>query len=323
MAKELNKRVIDTIYKYLPEDKNIISFLMDLLNLGRESAYRRVRSDIPFTFSEISRISLALGFSIDEVVEKKDDRIFFDLQSPKDASPSESFYNMILQHHDLIMRLYNAENTEILISQNHLSSVLSIYYDHLFKFMYYKWCHQINKVPLNFYLADTVVPEEIVSIYKKIRYYGPRINNNTYIIDKNIYLNTVKEIQYFYQRKLISDEELNHLKKDLLAHIETLETYIRDGVNKEGYTFNYYLSLFEIESNVSYLEYDGKTESHLWLYATNPIIIKSPEVCAIHKAWLESLIKYSIQIAKSNELMQAEYFNQQYEYINNIDKIMY
>jgi len=325
MNKELNERVVNAIHKYLPKDKSIVSYLMDTLDLGRESAYRRVRNEISFTFEEISALSLNLGYSVDEIIgADKKNRVFFDLQSTRSTDPAEAFLIMIKQNHNLIMRLYHAEQTEIIISLNHMSSVLSIYYDNLFKFFYFKWCHQINRVPFNFYFADNEVPPEIIDIYKETVVYGGMINNNIYILDKNVYLNTIREIQYFYQRKLLSLEELLLLKEDLLHQINVHEEYVRAGINENSFRLDYYLSQFEIESNVSYLEYDGNIETHFWIHqATNPIIIKDKEVGDIYKTWLISLKKYSIQMSKSNELLQAEFFNQQHEYLDNMDKIMY
>ncbi|MDH6355347.1 hypothetical protein M2132_001688 [Dysgonomonas sp. PH5-45] len=78
----------------------------------------------------------------------------------------------------------------------------------------------------------------------------------------------------------------------------------------------FYVSDLNINSNSSYLSWNGKASSSFNLLFFNRIIIHKPEICNAHKEWLLSLKKYSTLISGSNEMAQAQYLKKQREYIN-------
>ena len=41
---------------------------MDILYLGKEATYRRLRGEVPFTFAEVATISQHMGISLDKIV---------------------------------------------------------------------------------------------------------------------------------------------------------------------------------------------------------------------------------------------------------------
>jgi hypothetical protein len=66
MSKLLTTKNIAAIPKSIkPRD-----YLMKKLSISKESAYRRMRNKVPFTFEEVVTISLDLGFSLDEIAGK-------------------------------------------------------------------------------------------------------------------------------------------------------------------------------------------------------------------------------------------------------------
>lgn len=50
---DISQKLISRILISIPDNINPVLYLMDLLDLSRESAYRRIRGEIPFTFWEI------------------------------------------------------------------------------------------------------------------------------------------------------------------------------------------------------------------------------------------------------------------------------
>jgi hypothetical protein len=319
MDKSLNKIVVSSILENIPSNRKPVDYLMDVIGVGRESVYRRMRSEIPFTFDEISKLSLDLGFSIDEIIgQNKEERIFFDLERNVLFEPQKTFFVMLDKYLNNMIGLHEAKSIESVSAMNRLMILFSIGYDHLFKFFYYRWTHQTHETPLNYYFSEVIIPEEIMSLYNKTRYYSQLMDNNTYIIDKDVFLNTIREIQYYCRRRLISEEELVLLKGDLMEMISTWESQAQKGVSESGTVHNYYLSTLNIESNSVYSAFDGNTVSYFWIYPVSPVTIGNNVMCVMHKKWLDSLKKYSTLITQSNEMAQAEFFNKQREYLHKL-----
>ena len=54
----INESLIATIRSYIQNEKELIPALMSLLNIGKQSVYRRLRNEIPFTLVEASILSI-------------------------------------------------------------------------------------------------------------------------------------------------------------------------------------------------------------------------------------------------------------------------
>jgi hypothetical protein len=317
----MNDLFISKILDDIPSNIKPVDFLMDSLNIGKESAYRRIRGDIPFSFREISALSLKLGFSVDELVGKsKKTRIFFGRQGDASYTPSESFVEMLTNFYQYYVDLYESPKSKVIISMNKIFVVFLIGYDPLFKFYYYKWTYETTDVPLNYGYSEVTIPDEVLSLYHKIKAYLLKTSELTFdfIADRYTFLNIIRDIHYYYKRKLISDEELSVLKKDLNYFNSQTEESLHNGVSKSGSIFNYYLSTINVETNSSYTVINDRVRSDFWMYPINPVIIYDQEICAIHKKWINSLKKYAVLITHSNEVLLADFLNEMNEYVTHL-----
>jgi len=321
MREKQNDLLSTKILECIPENIKPIEFLTELLNIGKESAYRRMRSEIPFTFDEITKLALELDFSVDEIIGKnKEERIFLDLQANSNASHEESFLAMMQEYYKYMELLSNAREKEIYVALNRLCLALVIGYDSLFKLFYYNWKHQTYNVSINDTFADTVIPHEINVIRNQFKLTKSNIYNVHFIIDRDIFQNITRQIQYYYNRKLITDEEIVVLKEDLNLVLKNIETIMQTGCDESGGSASYYLSLLDIETNTNCAVFDGNIASLYWMHPVNSICIVNQEICRMQKRWIEAIKKYSILVTLSNEILQAEFINKQTEYLNNLMK---
>jgi hypothetical protein len=313
----LSARILESI----PDNIKPIEFLTELLNIGKESAYRRMRSEIPFTFEEITKLALELDFSVDEIIGKnKEERIFLDLQVNSSSNHEESFLAMIQEYYKYTELICNAQVKEVLVALNRISFSTLVGYDTLFKLFYYNWKHQTYNISLNEPFCDTVIPPEINAIRQKFKTIKPNLYNVHYIIDRDIFLNIVRKIQYYYNRKLITDDEIIAIRDELNLVLKNIETIMQTGSNETGASAYYYLSLLDVETNTNCATFDGNIASIYWMHPVNAICIINQELCNMQKKWIESIKKYSVLVTLSNEILQAEFINKQIEYLNSLAK---
>ncbi len=321
MEENLNKELANRIFEKIPPQVKPIEYLMTTLGLARESVYRRKRGELSFTFEEIVTLSTELNFSIDEIIGRnKEDKIVFDIQNNALFNPEETFLAMFKSYLNLVRKEFEAKSVETIITQNRVLPIFALKFKHLLKFFYYKWMHQGYQVPLNFYYADVTLPTEIITLKDELISYINQISNYTFIIDPLTYINTFNEILYYYERKLITKDELLILKEDFLSLLKHTESLVLRGVNEFESTYQFYISSLNVESNTFYVKYDDKVESTLWLYYVNPISSNNKAMCATHKRWIDSMKRYSSLITHSNEILQAKFYNEQYRYLENTTK---
>ncbi|MBF0648924.1 MAG: hypothetical protein ACK5KN_02255 [Dysgonomonas sp.] len=317
----INEMLVTSINNSLPEGEKLVSFLMDLLNLSRESAYRRIRNEIPFTFEEVIAISLKLGLSLDEIAgQEQKNRAFFDLPVPKSADPLDVYSEIVDVAAEIYKKMQKSKESEIFFTANQLPFPYYMLYENLSKFYYYKWIHKTQEVPLNFYLSEFSPPSQVSTVHKRYRYAATKVNQVTAILCPSFILSTVKEIIYFYRRRLITKEELFLLQEDLYKVINKLENDTRKGVDENGVKTDLYCSTLNIASNSIWFRHDNETGTQFWTY-TDPITVYNTEVSKRHKMWIDSLLKYSTLISQSNEIQRSEFFNKQNEYVKNIESL--
>jgi hypothetical protein len=316
MRTNLNEILIPTVLESIPTSIKPVAFLMDTLQLSRESVYRRIRGEIPFSIGEVAQLSLALGFSLDELMGgSRKGRAFFDLLSGKNAESPEAFLTMLQKYHDHIENYINVENGKIILALNRLPPTLFVFFNPLFKFIYCKWLHQNEENPSKQSFSDVVVPDELLAVQENIQFSFKKMKNISLIFDPNVFSCITRDIQYFFQRKLINCHELEILKEELYRLIDFFEEIAKTGALEYSSKINIYLSPLYINSNTCYADINGLSESIFWIFTTNPMYVSHSEVCATHKKWLLALQRQSVLITLSNEILQSEFFDKQRKYV--------
>jgi hypothetical protein len=318
MNDDLDKLLINKIFEKLPSDVNPIDYLMKVLHISRKSVYRRKKGELPFNFEEIAVLSKELDFSIDELIAKSNEnQAVFTHKTDILFDPEETFIALLEKYHDFYKKAAQAKSFEGIFTMNRILLIYALNTTHLFKFFYYMWVYQGYDIPLNFRYSDIDLPPEIIDLSEKVWEYERNIGHITIILDELVFKNIFNEIAYYYQRELLTTEELIQLKDELLAYIKRLERIVSLGTNEYGLNYTIYLSKLNIESNSCCFKIDGEIESSFWVFGVSPIYTSNPYVYTSHKKWIDSLKKYSTLISQSNELLQSKLFNEQYNYIVN------
>jgi hypothetical protein len=318
MKNDLDEIIVNTVLKNIPKNIKPVIYLMELLDLSRESVYRRIRRDIPFSMNELTKLSLTLNFSLDEIIEgSKRERIFFDMGLKNQDNSVDSFSAVFQEHSTYINNLSKAKDSHVFMALNYIHPLFTVFFDDLFKFHYFKWLVETQDDLPKIYFSNLVLPQELCALQQKIAEEVKSVRNVSIILSPNINLSIIKDIQYFYQRKLIGKEDLEILRKDLLRMSDFAENVAKTGRLEGGNSqIDIYISILYVNSNTIYLEYDNVSEVHYWIYANNPMVIRNSEIGNIQKKWFLSRKKSSTLITQSNEILQADFFDMQRKLIN-------
>lgn len=316
-------KLVETIKKEESNDVNIISRLKNILNISQQSISRRLRGEIPFTFEEVMKISLAFSFSLDEIIGKH--RIkgtFLDMKwLLEDEMDIVGVYNdLITKSIDKMVYIENDPNALLISARNRLPLNLLLRYENLTKFQYFIGRHQVATKAFNMKFSEIDLSPENKQMMRDYINNHRKIKRIELIIDDNTLLSMIKEITYFYRRKLITDTDIAILQTELFDLVSFVEKFMMEGKNDLGAENICYLSKLDIETNYSYLQFNDQKIVELCIYKEIPAIISDSKVCDIMRKRLESLKKYSTLITGSNELQRTLYLDKQKEYIENIGR---
>jgi hypothetical protein len=319
IEKNLNKKIINEIWSFVPKNKKIVSHLMELLDLSRESIYRRLRGEVPFSIQEIATLSHTLNFSIDEIAcGKSQNRIFFDQFGEISGDSYKSFLSMFDQFYSYLENMLPLDKKEIMLAINQFHPSLLISFEHLFKFIYYKWSHHVHTNPVSKEPFSRVVEAtmDLKTLQKRVKNDLQKMDNIIVIFDSNIFINLIKDIDYYYRRKLIDSSGLGVLRREMSDLINCFEKIAETGFSPNNIKMNLYLSYFNINTNIGYLRFNNIQQSLFWLFSSTPIIMNNSGICEYQQKWLNFLRRQSICISQSNEILQTDYFEKQREYLN-------
>ena len=322
MNNKLQQNLISLIRERVPKEKNLANYLAEKLMLGRESVYRRLRGEIYFTFEEIATLSLDLGFSVDNLIgAKKTENALFNIHMLHSAVCLKIYMNKMAEYGKMFREMSVNPKTKVRVSINSLPYYFHIGYENLSRFRMYKWLHQTQKIGVNDKFADFKLPEEVLETHKTFYEDIHKLPNITIIMDNNIFWSAAKDIEYFYRRGLLSDDDLEILRGELLDIVDVLENAATKGVSRSGAKLSIYYSSVDLEASYLHFESGNKHFAQVRVFSISAIDSYDERLCDIQKQWIESLKKYSVLISGSGEIQRFEYMNKQRGYINKIPKL--
>jgi len=316
---EFNNKLISIINKRIPKKSDQMVLLMNKMAMGREAAYRRLRGDVSFSFAEACIISRELGISLDLIATAKlQENPVFELKiHPADLAHYE--FHKLFEHEDSFDMLTGGSVSIIQTACNIIPYSFFFPYEYLSKFRLFKWRYQTEQKLTPSKFSDIILPE---SVRKKQIELGVKVMEmpeTSLIFDRNMFSSFADEMKYFYDLNLISDEEFEKLKSELILLVEDLEYVAIQGKNNLGMRAWVYLSNIDFDCSYTYVKgIDFELAYMDGIYMMDTIVSSDPQICKIHREWIESLRKYSTLISVSGEMGRKAFFDKEKTYIRNL-----
>lgn len=320
-----NQKLIATIKERLPKKSSQVELLMDVTLLGKEAAYRRLRGEVPFSFTEACMIATHLGISLDSISRAaiRTDKPVFELRTvPQDmASGFVEYYNAILaQEHEWFEKSLELEENStqyVMAAYNSIPHALFFPYPNLSRFRIFKVAYQMQSPSQNTFSRITI-SEEMKERLKKI---SEKIRNRaeiTFVLGRQGFATFVSQVKYFYELHLIVAEDVKILKEELLELISDMEKLAANGKTSEGKNTWIYLSNIDFEDNYIYAKSESSEQAFLDIYQLHSLVSTDPLVCDMQRKWIECLRKFSTLISVSGERERSLFFEKQRDTINEL-----
>lgn len=318
ITNELNTGLVNAVKEKLPSKDNLANALMDILYIGKEAIYRRLRGEVPFTLTEAAVISRKLGISLDKMIGVSfRDNAVFDMNIVSSEKPFEAYYSILEKQVDLFRSVKEDETSEIGTSSNIIPQTLSLKYNMLSKFRLFKWMYQNENIKCK-HFEEMEIPQKMVEKQKEYSDLVSHIHSVDYIWDNMIFSHLVNDIQYFCSIHLITDEDKDMLKEELFLLIDEMEELSARGKSRAGNDVKIYISNINFEATYSYLDTSSTQLSLIRIYSINSITTQDQEMFRGLKEWIQSLKKFSTLISESGEMQRIQFFKQQREIISTL-----
>lgn len=311
-------KLIEEISNKIPQKNKMVSVLTDLLCIEREAVYRRLRGEVPFSFHEVATISRNLSVSIDELVDVTSDNISpFKIRLIEFADPKSDDFSIFEQLYRFISFINNPES-EATQSTNVLPRAFIFRYETLTRFSLFKWQYHYNETTKKRY-SEVVLTSDMQRNYSGYVEACRKLGTIRYILDFRIFDYLVNDLLYFSGIHMITREELQAIKADLMSLLDYMEQLTLTGCDPEsGNPVFFYISNLNFGSCYSYIKTTTYHISFINAFLLNAIVSFDAKTYEKVRTWIQSQIKSSTLIIESGEVDRIRFFETQRRLVDTL-----
>ena len=143
MKNGIVNELIIAMKERIPKGQNLANSLADILYMGKEAVYRRLRGEVAFTIDEVALLSKKLGISIDQIIGNHlSNRVTFDMNLLNSPNTLDSYYEIINRYQQIFDYVKGDNTTEVYTASNLLPFTLYSSFEHMSKFRLCRWIYQ-------------------------------------------------------------------------------------------------------------------------------------------------------------------------------------
>ena len=312
-----NSELIKAMNEKLPNGTNLANTLIDMLYLGKEAVYRRLRGEVPFTLAEAATISQKMGVSLDKLAgTNADSNAIFDLNIIRQTDPLD--YSIVDNYVKIFRDLNRDPSSELCTSSNMIPQTFYLKYELLSKFRMFKWIYQFEKIDIEKHFEDIEIVDKLLEKQREFVRESQEFGHTEYIWDDKLFIYLINDIKYFASVHLISHEYVQKLKKELLQLLDEQEGIATRGAFKTGQEVCIFISNINFEATYSYIASSAYHISLVRVFAINSFATHDAQVFNSVKEWIHSLKKFSTLISQSGEMQRIKFFKTQREIIEGL-----
>lgn len=309
----LYNKFVEIIKSRVPGKGKLANDLTNFLGIEKEAIYRRLRGDVPFSFSEIVKISCKYGISLDSIAEESNEKSrSFNVQFSEFINPDNEHYDAIQNFTSILNSLVSNVNSESGCISTMIPISLCISYKPLYKFYVYKWFVQFRTSTLRLSYSDMKVDKRLEDINDEFVLSVQNSPNSVYIFDELFIFYFVKDVKYFKDIKLLTEEEVAVIKESLHLFLNDLERYAINGKFDNGGKVFIYISDVHFEANINYVDSECYKLTMIRSFTLNEIYSVDEKISEGMKKWCSFLKKSSTLISQCSELRRIEFFEKQH-----------
>ena len=302
------------IHQSLPDKNSLVYVLSDLLGVGIDATYRRIRGEKPINYEEAIKLCRYFQISMDSLADIDPDKNRIQCNyTPLNLRNLTDYMLYIQVLSTNVERTRSIPESEILMSASDVSVFSLLPYNESTFFKLYSWCKNVYGFSGGY---DEFVKEldttELLKCYEKIvRNY--QLIPSTEIWTSNTIDTFLRLLNYHYETGSFNDEKIPLLLcEQLLDLINTLQCWTEKGTKgAKDVPFKFYVSETDLENTFILFKQQEKTACVIKLFTINSLTTFDERLCREVENWLNNSAQRATLISGASAKERYRFFTGQ------------
>jgi len=318
---------LDQVRSRLPANLSFVDELAEILNISRDSAYRRMRGETVLSLDEVKKICNHYEVSLDSLLSPSAEVVSFQFRAWDQGEFNfDTFLKSVLSNLEMISGF---QEKEMIYHAKDLPIFHFFQYPRLATFKIYFWIKTFTQYAkpnakfTNEKYNPALVPRDLIAIGERIwAKYAPI--PSTEIISHEILTITLRQIRFALDCGLIDKPEAHNLCSDC----ETLLIHFREqaelghkktsGSNEKGGKLDLYLNEVLIGDNTVFFKMGDKRVTFLTHNNFNILATSQESFCRLTENHLTNMMNKSSLISTTATKERSRFFNDLLQEVQNL-----
>jgi hypothetical protein len=299
----------------LSQNVSFADELAELLNISRDSAYRRIRGETVLSLDEVKKLYDRFGISLDVILSQSSEMVTFHRRVVDPTHYTlESWLNSLLKN---LGALGSFEDHEMIFSAKDIPVFHYFRIPRLCSFKLFFWMKTLISYPAyeQTGFSPTAVPNELLTLAERVWAKYSSLNTIEIWNEEALY-DTLKQIEYYNQCGFFkSKEDALVLCEDLISLLGKIRQEASVGKKSEGGAFGMFNNEILIADNTVFARMGSKRSVYVNQNTLNLLLTFQEPFCSQTESYLQNLMKKSNQISVTGERERNRFFNSMKERI--------
>ncbi len=305
---------LEQIRNRLTEKITLVDKLAELLNVSRDSAYRRIRGDTVLSLDEARKLCDHFGVSIDALLSPSVTTSLFHHRALSTTYTLEQWLNSVGGNMEYIS---SCRNKEMIYAARDMPTFHHFRIPELSSFKMFFWLKTIVKDPnyTSHLFEVNKIPLPIQQAANKLWKLYSRVPSIEIWSDEAIN-ETIKQIEFYHECRFFADKfQATMLCDRLIELIGLIKEEARQGKKQGGEEFKLFENEILIANNTILARMESKRIVYINYNTLNLLTTHQQSFCDKTEKYLNDLTRNSVLISTSAEKERNKFFNKMKERI--------
>lgn len=317
----LQSSLLEQVRKLLPPNISLADELSELLNISRDSAYRRIRGETVLSLDEAKKLYDRYGVSIDALFSQDSTMALFHHRALSLEYPLEQWLKSVAKNLGHMENL-DRENKQMIFAAKDIPVFHYFRFQEMSAFKIFFWLKSIIKDPKysQKLFDETAISKDLLAIGQSVWKAYSNIPSVEIWTDEAVN-DTLKQIKFFYECGYFSSRDQ---ALQLCDQVIQLNNIIREeageGKKATGVSFALYENEILIADNTVLAKMGPRRAVYINYNSLNLLTTLQDSFCERTEVYLNNLVKSSILISSTAARERNKFFNKMNERVEEFKK---